>query len=405
MNYKPSNSLHFKILNVTRNLVYYPLIAILITLILLKVEVFSFDKTNADSARYLLSTFIQSQATIFALVVTLSLVVIQQASSSYSPRLVNDFLKSPDFWLLSIIYITTIIYETWILKEITPELKKLPQPVIFSSSVEFHIWFAYACFAFSLISLLPYIYNTINLLMPSEVINRIINKINYDSLVNFYNLNVEESASFSTNGSFSTNSRKHILSAEKNPFQPMFDIIKNSLSHNDYETAAYGIHMIGFKIKSFEENETFSQLNDRQRLSFLVKLNESFESLAQFTSNKTEGICLEHIVNSFDKVLILIAHEDPAFTPFFIGNFISFSELAAKNKNRRAIEASIKVLKSYKNVESIINDKILYQYIDVMIKSIEIIAENNNLGDTIKAMEKIEKIMSDKVSDSPTNAN
>lgn len=60
---------------------------------------------DPDSARYLLSALVQSEAAIIAIVVTLSLVAIQLAATSYSPTIIGIYQKYPYFWLLIIIYI------------------------------------------------------------------------------------------------------------------------------------------------------------------------------------------------------------------------------------------------------------------------------------------------------------
>ena len=64
---------------------------------------------NPDSARYMLSALVQSEAAIFAIVVTLSLVAVQLAAASYSPRLIGLFQKTRYFWFFVILYIIAIV--------------------------------------------------------------------------------------------------------------------------------------------------------------------------------------------------------------------------------------------------------------------------------------------------------
>lgn len=52
-----------------------------------------------DTARFVLAALIQSESTIIALVITLSLVVIQLTSSSYSTRVIDIFKESPVIWV------------------------------------------------------------------------------------------------------------------------------------------------------------------------------------------------------------------------------------------------------------------------------------------------------------------
>jgi len=59
---------------------------------------------SADSACYLLSALAQSQAAIVAIVVTLTLVAVQLTSQTYSPRVMDLFLKNFAFWILLLVY-------------------------------------------------------------------------------------------------------------------------------------------------------------------------------------------------------------------------------------------------------------------------------------------------------------
>lgn len=81
---------------------------------------FSHIVTSVDSARYLLSTLVQSEAAAIAIVVTLSLVAVQQAASSYSQKVIRKFRKSPSLWALTILFISSMIYTLIILKMVQP---------------------------------------------------------------------------------------------------------------------------------------------------------------------------------------------------------------------------------------------------------------------------------------------
>ncbi|MCX9026253.1 MAG: hypothetical protein OIN85_09195 [Candidatus Methanoperedens sp.] len=66
---------------------YFALGAVIITALHIVFSYFDFLHTDVDSARYMLSALVQSEAAIVALVVTLSLVAVQLAAQSYSARL------------------------------------------------------------------------------------------------------------------------------------------------------------------------------------------------------------------------------------------------------------------------------------------------------------------------------
>jgi uncharacterized membrane protein len=69
-----------------------------------------------DSARFVLTALIQSEATIIALVITLSLIVIQLTASSYSTRVIDIFKESPAIWVVLGSYILAIVYSLTVLK-------------------------------------------------------------------------------------------------------------------------------------------------------------------------------------------------------------------------------------------------------------------------------------------------
>lgn len=149
-----------------------------------------FNITDPDSARYLLSTLIQSEAAILAIVITLSLVAVQQTASSYSPRVIEvfkDWKSNPDFYILMATYLISMVYGIWVLKQIGSD--KSGNIVSFDhsffNSFETHIWFSYTLGIFSFFSLVPYIRNTLDLLKPSNIIEKISEKISQETIKSF----------------------------------------------------------------------------------------------------------------------------------------------------------------------------------------------------------------------------
>ena len=79
-----------------RGLTIYLVIFIMVTLVsYLFFYHFKLLYTDVDSARYILSSLIESEATILAIFITLSLVAVQLAASS-SPRVIDIFKRTPD---------------------------------------------------------------------------------------------------------------------------------------------------------------------------------------------------------------------------------------------------------------------------------------------------------------------
>jgi len=76
----------------------------------------SFAYAQIDSVKFFLSSLIQSEATVIAIVITLSLVVIQLTASTYSTRVIDIFKESPIIWIIVGIYVTAIAYGLTLLK-------------------------------------------------------------------------------------------------------------------------------------------------------------------------------------------------------------------------------------------------------------------------------------------------
>ena len=92
---------------------YFIICVVVITVSHLIFSYFGFLHTDVDSARYMLSALVQSEAAIIAIVVTLSLVGVQLAAQSYSVRVVEVFRKTPDLWILLLIY-GVAIFGDWV---------------------------------------------------------------------------------------------------------------------------------------------------------------------------------------------------------------------------------------------------------------------------------------------------
>ncbi|MCK5660530.1 MAG: DUF2254 domain-containing protein [Methanosarcinales archaeon] len=180
--------------------------------------------TNVDSARYMISALIQSEAAIIAIVITLTLVAFQTAASSYSIRVINVLInKNPDFWILLLIYIAAMIHGLFILKRID-EIGTTGQ-----SNLEYDIFVVYIFGAFAFIMLLPYMYYTLNLLKPSTIIQMLAEEITKNNIM---------SAIGDKDG------KNNI----EDPMQPLVDIVYSALMKYDYGTARDGLRAIENRI-------------------------------------------------------------------------------------------------------------------------------------------------------------
>lgn len=178
---------------------------------------FGFLHTDADTARILLNTLVNSEAGIFAIVVTLSLIAVQLAASSYSARVIDLFMRTPDPWVLMLIYIVAMVYGLGVLKMVDEESV---------SQLEIHISISYYLGIFAFTALILFIWNTFGLLQPFSIIDRLSERI----------------------------TRQHILSLlsrespfNNDPIQPILDIVLGSWGKYDYETMGYGLRAISHR--------------------------------------------------------------------------------------------------------------------------------------------------------------
>lgn len=201
---------------------------------------------NSESARSVISSIIQSDAAVLAIYITLSLVAVQQASSSYSPRVMkifNDKDKNPDFWILVTIYISSIIYESLILGQIDGSNLVIIEDnnlIIELLRLQNHVIFTYFLGSYTFIILLPNIKTTINFLDPFYIIDLLSSEITEKEIMNFI-------------------SKKKTNSGDKeirNPLLPILDIIRASVSSQDNETSLKGIESIEKKVIDIIENQT-----------------------------------------------------------------------------------------------------------------------------------------------------
>ncbi|MEA2076114.1 MAG: DUF2254 family protein [Euryarchaeota archaeon] len=98
--------------------------------------------TDADSARYMLSALVQSQAAIVAIVVSLTVIAVQLSASAYSPRVIRIFRDNPDMWILLTLYGVSIFYGLFVLKMVRGA-EYSSQITILNNSLEAYITVVY----------------------------------------------------------------------------------------------------------------------------------------------------------------------------------------------------------------------------------------------------------------------
>ncbi len=146
-------------------------------------------QTNVDSARYLLSALVQSQAAIIAIVVSLTVIAVQLTASAYSPRVTKIFRESLGWQALFVLYGISIFYGLLVLKMIkgaTNSSMDLSPITYLNMPLEGHISLAYIFGIVTFMVLILYIRGIMGFLNPTNLINRLakdITKENFDLLL------------------------------------------------------------------------------------------------------------------------------------------------------------------------------------------------------------------------------
>jgi len=213
------------------------LLAYLIPIVFTFITYYSFQsigfvRTDPDSARYLLSALVQCEAAIMAIVVTLSLITIQLAASSYSPRLIDIFIGTPIFWLLVIIYIYSMVLSLTTLR--------LIEAVQGVTHIEDLITLCFLSGVLCFSALFSYTLKMIDLLRPRTIISELVKSIK----------------------------KSKDLEKIKEEVSHIFAIISGSLSRYDHETAVEGLRTIRFEILEYLKDFTKTEKEKTGKLFF-----------------------------------------------------------------------------------------------------------------------------------------
>lgn len=190
------------------------------------------DSDNVSSA---LGTLAQSNATILAIVISLSLLVIEFSASKYSARVVDVFKRDPILWGFLILYGFSIFIPVFLIIFTTTEMDDLTLHQCFSAVYKLSI-VAY-------FSLFFYIRHVFKMMKPSSVIGVLSKKIDLQSLYN----SSKETGKYNSRISKDEPKINRIninTEDEKDPFLPIIDIIRASIVRYDYATARDGLRAV-----------------------------------------------------------------------------------------------------------------------------------------------------------------
>lgn len=197
---------------------------LIITGVLLAALFYPNFSVSNENARYLLSALAQSQAAIIAVVITLTLIAVQLASQTYSPRVMDLFLKSWAFHLLLLIYGTAIMYDLAILSKIPLVSADKAPKIVFVFGYAFNFDFLVVIGLVLMVVALSALFWFINVVMaglkPENIINNLCAVIG-----------PEEIEDYVTKG----------RDIEKDPLIPIKDVINKAIAMHDEVTIIAGI--------------------------------------------------------------------------------------------------------------------------------------------------------------------
>jgi hypothetical protein len=240
--------------------------------------IFTLPETQSDSARYLLSTLVQSEAAIIAIVVTLSLVAVQIAASSYSSKVIEIFKKMPSLWILIFIYISAMIQGLHVLKLIEASTGN-------TIGLENDILLSYYLGILAFLALIPYIWNTLGSLNVSVILKILSSGI----------------------------TKKNVLAIEHPgyddaPFQSVIDVITSSMMRYDEGTVAIGLNSIKSKIISIFATEDLS--NPDEQLQFANNLLPYISELGYMAASRVDIAAIKRMTNAIEQIGLAAAEQN-----------------------------------------------------------------------------------------------
>ena len=192
----------------------------------------SFNDLDSDNVVSILGTLAQSNATILAIVISLSFVVIEFSASKYSARVVDVFKKDPVLWGFIIVYGLSIFYPVYLIT--------LNTHYINYSTLKLHFTKAYALSIIAYFSLSYYILYVFKMMKPSSVIDALSKKIGIKSLSGSSE-EIDKRASKISKEEPKINRITIKIKEKKDPVLPIIDIIRASIERYDYTTARDGL--------------------------------------------------------------------------------------------------------------------------------------------------------------------
>ena len=210
--------------------------------------VFADSIENVASARNLLSALIPSEATIFTIVLTASLLTMQLAAQSYSPRVIDIFIKNINNKIIIIIYACTLIYSLILLRIISE---------INIESLRYLIFISLNLAIFAFLGSILYSFNIINLLKPNTIMDYLSKQITKEALISI-----------------------NYVGDDRDPLQPIIDIMRSSLLKHDYEMIVIALKAIESRIKKILNDRTLTSKDESEIAMKVINKMANFSRIS-----------------------------------------------------------------------------------------------------------------------------
>ena len=299
-----------------------------------------FDTFEIDdnSARYLLSALVQSQAAIIAIVVTMTLVAVQLTASAYSPRVIDIFKNNHVMWLLLVWYGLSMFFGLFVLETIGGNYSNL-NPWCIAVSLESCVFLAYLMGIAAFAGLFWHIGNVISLLKLENIIKKLSDGITRENVLKF--IRSEEKQ----NGN-------QTEPANDDPVQSIVDVIHGSVMKYDIATTSYGLKAITEKaievIHSDYEDETAGHFCthlerigkltvSREDGESVIKVLESLDTFGKSTAEKGLGDAVLQAIVALGNVGMHASENKLKIATQFAAKFLgNVGKCAAENELKDA---------------------------------------------------------------------
>ena len=195
-----------------------------------------------ESARSFISTSNQIQATILAIVISLTLLAVEMTASKYSPRVTEIFKKNATLWFFLYSYILSIIIGSVVLTLIDSPNSLIPTTLGTLFVLVLGIYLS--------LMLIPYVFNTLDSLNAERIVKNLADLIGIET-----------------------------VSPQVDPFQSVFDVIYGAIGINDFTTMSTGLICVEERFKELivsgpanwrDDYIIFRFFDDMKRCGFLL---------------------------------------------------------------------------------------------------------------------------------------